>query len=260
MQVRSGRLDTLVPHLLRGQLLRPGFVRLSLQLGVARQMPAWAKLQFINHGVGPDELDEVLGRVVGLESWVDAWEALAVRRELAGVEALERGDTAAGAAQLLAASAAYNFAQYVMFIEPQRKQSLHAGCVRSYAAASPHFDPPVVPFDVPFRGRTVRGALRVPRGDGPRPVVALFHGTNGVKEELHWWSDHLVARGLAVLSFDGPGLGQTFHRLSSVAEPRPLGVAIVNHIETHPDLDPDAVAFMGLSLGGYCVLRMAAHD
>src|SRR5205814_7564024 len=55
--VATGRLDVLVPHLIRSQFLRPGFVRLSLWLGVARQMPSWAKLQFLNHGVAPKDLE-----------------------------------------------------------------------------------------------------------------------------------------------------------------------------------------------------------
>jgi dienelactone hydrolase len=62
------------------------------------------------------------------------------------------------------------------------------------------------------------------------------------------------------VTLDGPGLGQTFHRLGTVAEPRPLGVAIMNHIETEPELESDAVAYMGLSLGGYAAIRMASHD
>ncbi len=260
MQVKTGRLDTLVPHMLRSQFLRPGFVRLSLQLGVARAMPAWAKLQFIHHGVHPDDLAWVLGRIDGLESWADQWEALATRRERAGREAAAAGRWSEARDHWLAASAAFNFSQYVLFLDPARKQVLHEGCVRTYALAAPHFDPPAVAFDVPFHGRTLKGYLRVPPGDGPRPVVVIFHGTNAVKEELHWWSEAMVRRGIAVVTFDGPGLGETFHRLAHVAEPRPMGVAIVNHIETLPELDPDAVAFMGLSLGGYCVLRMAAHD
>lgn len=260
MQVKTGRLDTLVPHMLRSQFLRPGFVRLSLQLGAARAMPAWAKLQFIHHGVHPGDLDWVLGRITGLDAWADAWEALALRRESAGQQARAAGRIEEARDHLLAASAAYNFSQYVLFLDPTRKLGLHAGCVRTYEQAAPLFDPPAVPFHVPFHGRTLKGFLRVPAGDGPRPVVVLFHGTNAVKEELHWWSEALVRRGIATIIFDGPGLGETFHRLSHVAEPRPIGVAIVNHIETHPDLDPDAVAFMGLSLGGYCVLRMAAYD
>src|SRR5207344_3177293 len=50
MSVKGGRLEFLVPHLLRSQVLRPRFVRLSLKLGAARQMPRWAKLQFLNCG------------------------------------------------------------------------------------------------------------------------------------------------------------------------------------------------------------------
>ena len=260
MQVKGGRLELLVPHVLRSQLLRPGFVRMSLKLGVARQMPAWAKLQFTSHGVSPEDLDDLLGRVESLESWTSAWEALGRTHERRGQDALTWGRTDEAARRFLAASAAYNFAQYVVFLDRERKRALHDSCVRAYAAAAPHFAVPARPFEAPFRNRLVRGWLRVPPGEGPRPVVVIFNGTNAVKEELHWWSEALAARGIAAITFDGPGLGETFHRLGHVAEPRPVGVAIMNHIESHPELDPEAVAYMGLSLGGYCAIRMAAHD
>lgn len=260
MRVTGGRLEQLVPHMLRSQLLRPGFVRWSLRLGAARQMPGWAKLQFLSHGVSAEDLDRVLGRVTSLESWADEWESLGRAQEQAGRDALVLGRTRDAAARFLAASASYNFAQYVVFLDPGRKKGLHHACVRAYSHAAPLFEVPAVPFEAPFRKRIVRGWLRVPPGDGPRPVVAFFNGVNAVKEELHWWSEALLARGLAVITFDGPGLGETFHRLGHVAEPRPLGVAIVNHIESHPELDPESVAFAGLSLGGYCAIRMAAHD
>ncbi len=260
MQVKGGKLELLVPHMLRSQLLRPGFVRLSLKLGAARSMPAWGKLQFTNHGVSEAELDDVLGRVSGLESWCDEWERTGLAYEKRGHDALAFGQRREAAKHFLTASAAFNFAQYVVFMEPSRKRELHAGCVRAYSAAAPHFDAPAVPFEVPFRRYQLRGWLRVPPGDGPHPVVVLFNGTNAVKEELHWWGDAFLARGMAVVTFDGPGLGETFHRLGHVGEPRPIGVAIMNHIEAHPELDPDAVGFMGLSLGGYCAIRMTAHD
>ena len=40
------------------------------------------------------------------------------------------------------------------------------------------------------------GFLRMPPGRRPAPVVVLFNGTNAVKEELHWWADVLLDRGL----------------------------------------------------------------
>ena len=91
--------------------------------------------------------------------------------------------------------------------------------------------------------------------------MVIFNGTNAVKEELHWWSDALLARGVATITLDGPGLGETFHRLDlrrRAAAGR--GRDREPHRDRIPELDPDAVGFMGLSLGGYCAIRMAAHD
>ncbi len=260
MSVRGGRLEFLVPHLLRSQVLRPNFVRLSLWLGAARQMPSWAKLQFLNNGVQTADLDRVLRRVTSLEAWVDEWEALGREQEAAARRALGLGQADESRNLFLAASASFNFAQYVMFLDTERKRQLHDACVGAYAQAAPMFDPPAQPFEVPYRRRLLRGYLRVPQGAEPAPVVVLFNGTNAVKEELHWWSEALLARGLATVVFDGPGLGETFHRLSMVAEPRPVGLAIVNALHARHELDPEAVAFFGQSLGGYLAIRMAAFD
>ena len=259
-RVGGGRLEFLVPHLLRGQLLRPGFVRMSLRLGVAQQMPSWAKLQFTNAGVDPRDLERVLGRISSLPSWVDEWEKLARDHEQTAREARDQGRRAEATREFLAASAAYNFAQYVMFLDIARKRALHDACIGAYAEAAPLLEPPATRFEVTFRRKPITGYLRVPLGPRPVPVAVLFNGTNAVKEEMHWWSEALLERGIATLQFDGPGMGQTFYRLSMVAEPRPVGVAILNRIEAHPELDPHAVAFLGMSLGGYLAIRMATHD
>ncbi len=260
MSIKGGRLEFLVPHLLRSQLLRPGFVRLSLRLGAAQQMPQWAKLQFTNAGISPEDLERVLGRVTSLLSWVDEWESLGRQHEQGGSDALQLGRREDAARRFLAASAAYNFAQYVIFLDVSRKRMLHQACARAYASAAPFFDPPARPFEVLFRRQLMRGYLRLPRGVRPAPVVVLFNGTNAVKEELHWWGEALLERGLAVVTFDGPGFGSTWHRLSMVAEPRPVGVAVLDHLETWPELEAGAVGFFGMSLGGYLSIRMASHD
>src|SRR5262245_714047 len=93
MSVKGGRLEFLVPHLLRSQVLRPRFVRLSLRLGVARQMPRWAKLQFLNCGVSPTDLDRVLRRISSLEAWVDEWERLGSEQEAHARDAIAAGRT-----------------------------------------------------------------------------------------------------------------------------------------------------------------------
>ena len=131
MHLKGGRLEFLVPHLLRSQLLRPGFVRLSLRLGAAQQMPPWAKLQFLNAGVSPADLQRVLGRIGSLPAWVDEWEALGREHEQGGRDALELGRREDAAQRFLAASAAYNFAQYALTRAPRRCSRLrpiHSKC------------------------------------------------------------------------------------------------------------------------------------
>src|SRR5262245_4288151 len=129
MAVKGGRVDFLAPHLLRGQLLRPGFVRLTLRMGVARHMPGWARLQFTNGGGTAPDLGRGLARVPILEARVDEWESLAREHEQSGKDALKLDQRAAAVRHFLAASAAYNYAQYVIFLDMTRKRSLHDGCV-----------------------------------------------------------------------------------------------------------------------------------
>lgn len=260
MDLKGGRLEFLVPHLLRGQMLRRNFVRLSLRMGVTQQMPTWAKLQFLHAGVSKEDLEAVLRRIRNLDSWVDEWESLGRAHEQSGQDALALGRTADAALHFKAASAAYNFAQYVVFLDVDRKKRLHGSCVRTYAKAAPLFEIPARPFEVMYRRRPMKGYLRLPPGPRPCPVVVMFNGTNAVKEELHWWSEEMLDRGVATILFDGPGMGETFHRLSMVAEPRPVGTAILDEIETRPELDPGSVVFFGMSLGGYMAIRMASHE
>jgi len=164
MALKGGRLELLVPHIVRGQLFRPGFVRLSLRLGAARQMPAWAKLQFTNGGVSAEDLNEVLGRITSLESWVDTWQDLGRRHEAMGTQAIDEGRTADARRDFLAASAAYCYGQFVVFLDIERKRALHDACVRAFALAAPLLDPPATPFEASYRGTKMRGYLRVPPG------------------------------------------------------------------------------------------------
>jgi alpha-beta hydrolase superfamily lysophospholipase len=54
------------------------------------------------------------------------------------------------------------------------------------------------------------GRLHKPRGSKRPP---LLPGLDACKEELHAWAEAFVARGLAALTLDGPGQGETSFRL-----------------------------------------------
>src|SRR5690606_33765753 len=112
---------------------------------------------------------------------------------------------------------------------------------------------------VPHGGAELPGYLRTPPGDDPVDLVVLVNGANSVKEELHLWSDALLARGLATITFDGPGQGESSPAMGGPA----LQLRGFEHV-IGAAIDAAAqrlggrlrrVALWGNSFGGYLALR-----
>ena len=81
-----------------------------------------------------------------------------------------------------------------------------------------------------------------------------------MKEELQQVADYFLDRGMATLALDGPGQGET--GLTLKIEPtseKPIAAAI-DFIESLPGIDAARLGIYGQSLGGYYVVRAAAHE
>jgi acetyl esterase/lipase len=65
-----------------------------------------------------------------------------------------------------------------------------------------------------------------------------------------------------VLSFDGPGQGGALLQQGLVLRPDWENVItpVVDHLVARPDVDPDRIALIGLSLGGYLAPRAASGE
>jgi len=107
-----------------------------------------------------------------------------------------------------------------------------------------------------------------PRGEGPHPVVIQIHGgpesqsRPGFSSTYPMWMDRL---GVAVIRPNvrgSAGYGKSFLQLDNgfnrEDSVRDIG-ALLDWIDTQPDLDSDRVAVYGGSYGGYMVLASAVH-
>ena len=116
--------------------------------------------------------------------------------------------------------------------------------------------------------RQIPAWLYKPAGDGPFPVVISIHGGPEGQSRPFFSSTYqlwLEKLGVAVLLPNvrgSTGYGKTyvtldngFRREDSVKD---IG-ALLDWIETQPDLDQDRVAVFGGSYGGYMVLASAVH-
>jgi len=111
-------------------------------------------------------------------------------------------------------------------------------------------------------GRRPAGAGDPGRDDTRPPLVVLIPGLDSTKEEFFHWENAFLMRGMATLSMDGPGQGETGFKLPIRYDYEVAVGAILDALEARADLDLDlaGVGAAGISLGGYYAPRAAASE
>jgi len=121
---------------------------------------------------------------------------------------------------------------------------------------------------VQFRveGQAVYGMLHLPEGNGKFPAVALCHGFTGNRIEAHRlfvkMARLLAANGIAALRFDFRGSGESegeFEQMTVSGEITDA-LAALDFLRKQPEIDPNRIGLIGLSLGGCVAACAAARD
>lgn len=120
--------------------------------------------------------------------------------------------------------------------------------------------------EVPFQGKSLAGLLVKAQGNaaGKAPCVALFNGLDSTKEMIYGSGiqQALAARGIASVAVDQPGVGEALrlHDLHAVVEAETWAGAVLDYLETRPELDAGQFGVAAWSLGGYYAPRAAAME
>lgn len=154
------------------------------------------------------------------------------------------------------------YAQLIMKDAKQRSQT-YAMTSRNYEIAAPYFGYPARKIDIPYKVATLKGYLRLPlrEDEAPAqllPVVILLNAHKSTKEELHFTEHAFLRQGIATISFDYPGTGESTSESFDHLNLDSLCNALVLFIAETKDLDTNRVALYGASLGGTIALNLAA--
>lgn len=219
----------------------------------------WAP-RFTSQGVDPNDFVRVTSALERWDDWLDAWCANGDAHAELAREAEDRGRALTAGKAWVRAALSYHFAKFVWMLDMDRHRSAADRSVAALRNAHRLLDPTAERIEVPFEDGVMVGNLRRPVGSERPPLVLLLPGLDSTKEEFFYWEDVFLARGIATLSLDGPGQGETGYHTNIRADYEVGPIAMLDHLAARDELDLERVGAVGVSLGGYYGPRTAAFE
>jgi dienelactone hydrolase len=206
----------------------------------------------------------VNGGLPDVTSWFNGWAGIA--RTLVDQAVIDEQNGRRISAGHKYRRAAVYFAvaeRYIPHTDPRKPEAYTRmqAAFRKFVDAS---QAPVEYVEVPFGAQSLP-ALFVPAAHHARvPTVVFVDGFDLYKELVYLRKndDAARARGMALLIVDTPGVGEAL-RLRGLTTRHDTEVpvaACVDYLESRPEVDPERIGLIGLSLGGYYGPRAAAFE
>ena len=190
------------------------------------------------------------------DHWAEEWCKVGLPYEAQGDELAQRQ---AGRREI--GEAYYNafelcrMGRYPCASTPGKKQA-YQHSLRIFRKAARHFDTPLEVVELPFKGGKLVGYLQVPKTPAKPAVVMHWGGVDGWKEDRQRPSEMLHGLGIATLTVDMPGTGESPLRYTDPDAERGYS-AFIDHLSQRKDLDGSRIGVWGGSFGAYWAARLA---
>ena len=216
---------------------------------------------------GGASVGETLALVPGVSGppeWVDGFEKLAERQRADGSERARRGHVVSAREGLLRAANSFRAAAYFARFGEERQVQLSTASREAFLAAMEHTDHQFEDVGYEFEGRRMPAYWLAPAGAEPGATLLAMSGFDGTLEEIYFEVGLAgLERGWRVLLLAGPGQMDTARDhpdLAFVPDTERWVSAALDTVLARPEVDPERVALLGISFGGYFAARAAAHE
>jgi 2,6-dihydroxypseudooxynicotine hydrolase len=214
----------------------------------------------VSQGIDYNDFVRTTARIERWEEWLDAWVDTAELHLRLGREAEQAGRRLTAGEAFVRAALCFHFAKYVWVLDGERNRRTTERAREALYEAHRLLDPSAERVEAPLDGAAVVANLRRPPGADRPPLVILIPGLDSTKEEFFNLEQVFIDRGLATLSLDGPGQGETGFELPIRHDYEVAVAAILDALEGRDDVDTARVGAAGVSLGGYYAPRAAAFE
>jgi Esterase FrsA-like len=222
---------------------------------------------------GVSELGEVVTAVNGInaagatyQAYYDQFQAVARQVSQLASEELKAGHRASARGAYLRAAAYYDLCLYFVLATTARAQEAgaYSATHACWDQAARLFDPPFEPVRIPYEGSWLPGYLLKPDAcDIRRPTVILNGGSDTTSIDMYVFGGAAaLERGYNALIFDGPGQGSMLfqRQVPYRADWEKVITPVVDYLRGRPEVDPERIALLGLSMCGEAAVRAAAFE
>jgi dienelactone hydrolase len=218
--------------------------------------------RIVANGVDVNDYRRIAGSVATWPDWLPAWESHGDELATEAHDAEQGGRVETAGELWRRAATSYHFGRFVWMVDMDRHRQVSDKASLALRHAHRLLDPTAERLEIPFDGARMIAILRRPaaNGGGPAPLVVVIPGLDSTKEEFFETEEIFHRRGLATLTLEGPGQGETSFSLPIRHDYEvPFGAAL-DYLADRTDIDLDRVGTIGFSLGGYYAPRVAAFE
>jgi dienelactone hydrolase len=199
-----------------------------------------------------------------LESWLTEWTRVAERSEEEADALAKEGRKVSANEAYLKASQHYREACWPAPVTEPRMMATYKKMRDCFDKAWKQTRAPFEKVQVAYEGKMLDGYFRKPGGPAGKrfPVVIAFQGADTMAEATIMNAGSYAARGMAYFAMDFPGQGGALrlHDLHLPPDTERIAKAIIDYLETRPDVDARNIGMQGISMGGFGVPRAASGE
>ena len=179
-----------------------------------------------------------------IDRWEDScrvWSAEGARHEVMAREAVAKNQAVTAAEAFVRASIYYHYGKHLFADHAEEFRAAHEAMLRCYSAGAARLDPPLERVEFLTKGVFMPGWLRKPRGSAKPPVAVICRASMPARKNCTPGLKPSSSRGMAALTLDGPGQGETSFHLPTTSEWGPVLGAVIDVLEKRNDVDGSRV-------------------
>jgi pimeloyl-ACP methyl ester carboxylesterase len=197
------------------------------------------------------------------ESWEREWTRAAQRIEATADACLAKGHRVSAGDAYFRATNYFRSAEFYLHGDATnpRIRELSDKSARCFRAALINSGVRHEHAQIAYEGTTLPGIFYPASSDRGRTLIVQT-GFDGTIDSLFPYAQAATRRGWHCLTFEGPGQGQVIRKQGLPFRPdweHVIG-AVIDHLVARADVDPDHLALIGVSFGGYLAPRAAAFE